>query len=146
MSTEFSHEFNSLLAGEISAVETYDLAMKRDFDSATLENLSSCRASHTDRVSKLTDYVIQTGGSPETGSGPWGAFNSFVQNTAGSAVDALALLEQFEAERLVQYEAQKEIAPPPVLIVLNSELLPAQHETHLRMSAALKELKPIPNA
>jgi hypothetical protein len=146
MTTEFSHEFNSLLSGEISAVETYDLAMKRDFDGAMLENLNQCRASHCDRVKKLTEYVTAAGGTPGTGSGPWGAFNAFVQNTAGTPHDAMALLEQFEAERLVQYEAQKEIAPPPVLLVLVNELLPAQHETHLILSTSLKQLEPSPSA
>lgn len=97
MSTEFSHEFNTLLGGEISAVETFDLAMKRDFDSQTLECLNSCRASHALRVEKLTQCVIDTGGTPSTGSGPWGAFAALMQNSASSTHDALALLEQLEA-------------------------------------------------
>ena len=69
-----------------------------------------------------------------------------VQNSASSDHDALALLEQFEAERLVQYESQREIAPPQVNSILVSELLPAQHESHLVVSALLKDATPLPNA
>lgn len=142
MSTEYSHEFNSLLAGEIAAVETYELAMKRDFGGTMVECLSECRASHADRVSRLTQYVVDAGGTPTDSSGVWGGFEKFVQNTNATAHDALAQLEMFEAERLVQYEAAKEIVPPPVLTVLSKELLPAQHETHLKVSTALKALTP----
>lgn len=144
MSTEFSHEFNTLLGGEISAVETYDLAMKCDFDGNTIESLNSCRASHAERVEKLNECVVETGGKPTTSSGPWGAFAALVQNSASSPHDALALLEQLEAERLVQYEAQREIAPPIVNTILVSELLPAQHQTHLIISTLLKDVSPRP--
>jgi hypothetical protein len=143
MSTEFSHEFNTLLGGEISAVETYDLAIKRDFDSNTLECLHSCRDSHIDRVNKLNQYVVDAGGKPSASSGPWGAFAAMVQDTASTGYDALALLEQLEAERLVQYEAQREIVPPIVGTVLVGELLPAQHQTHLLISALLKDATPL---
>jgi len=146
MSTEFSNEFNTLLGGEISAVETYDLALKREFDGRTVDCLNECRASHASRVEKLTKCVIETGGNPSTGSGPWGTFASLIQNSASSAHDALALLEQLEAERLVQYESAREIAPPIVNVILAGELLPAQHQTHLVLSVLLKEDSPIPGS
>jgi len=144
MSTEYSHEFNSLLAGEISAVETYDLALKRDFGMDLIELLSKCRQSHMDRVDKLTEKVIETGGTPNEGSGPFGAFAKLVQNSQSTAHDALSQLELFEAERLVQYESAKEVAPDVVRNYLEVDLLPPQHETHLMVSAALKEINPLP--
>lgn len=145
MSTEYSNEFNTLLGGEISAVETYDLAItKREFDIQTLESLNSCRASHADRVAKLTTLAAQTGGTPSTTSGVWGKFAALVQNSASSAHDAIAILEEFEAERLLQYETQKEIAPTIVKEVIVGDLLPAQHETHLILSSLLKASTPVP--
>jgi hypothetical protein len=69
-----------------------------------------------------------------------------IQKGASSPHDALALLEQLEAERLVQYEAQREIAPPIVNTILVSELLPAQHQTHLIISTLLKDASPPPSA
>lgn len=144
MSTEYSHEFNSLLAGEIAAVETYDLALKREYGAEYLEDLSKCRASHADRVAVLTECVVGAGGTPTTGSGIWGAFDKLVQNSASTIHDALAQLELLEAERLVQYESARTIVPPPVVQVIDDTLLPAQHETHLIISMALKELTPEP--
>ncbi len=142
MSTEYSHEFNSLLAGEISAVEIYELALKRDFGGTMVECLSECRASHANRVSKLKQHVVEAGGTPTDSSGIWGGFDKLVQNSNSTAHDALVQLEMFEAERLVQYESAKEIVPEPVLTVLNDDLLPAQHETHLQVSTALHALSP----
>lgn len=145
MSTEYSNEFNTLLGGEISAVETYDLAItKRKFDSQTLESLNACRASHADRVAKLTKCAAETGGSASTTSGVWGTFAALVQDSASSSHDALALLEECEAERLMQYETQKEIAPAIVKEVIVTDLLPAQHETHLIVSALLRTSTPAP--
>ncbi|MBX9695847.1 MAG: ferritin-like domain-containing protein [Cyanobacteria bacterium] len=142
MSTEFSHEFNSFLAGEISAVEIYELALKRDFGATMIECLSECRKSHADRVLKLTQCVADAGGTPTESSGIWGGFDKLVQNSNSTEHDALAQLEMFEAERLVQYEAATKIVPPAVLQVLTEDLLPAQHETHLKVSTALKALTP----
>jgi hypothetical protein len=141
-STEYSHEFNEFLAGEIAAVETYELAMKREFGGTMIECLSECRASHADRVAKLTQWVVDSGGTPKESSGIWGGFDKLVQNSNSTAHDALAQLEMFEAERLVQYEAATKIVPPPVLTCLTEDLLPAQHETHLMVSTALKALTP----
>lgn len=142
MSTEYSHEFNTLLGGEISAVETYDLAIQKCVSSQVRESLQACRDSHMNRVNSLTSCVAETGGTPATGAGPWGAFANMVQKTASCERDALALLEEQEAERLVQYEAQREIAPPVVASVLANELLPAQHQTHLVIAALLKDATP----
>ncbi|MDZ4836634.1 MAG: ferritin-like domain-containing protein [Candidatus Melainabacteria bacterium] len=146
MSTEYSHEFNSLLAGEISAVETYDVALKREYGADFLADLSKCRASHADRVTKLSECVLETGGTPSTGSGIWGAFEKLVQNSASTIHDALAQLELLEAERLVQYENARTVAPPPVVAIIENDLLPAQHETHLIISMALKDLTPEPTS
>ncbi|MBX9667750.1 MAG: hypothetical protein K2X93_09040 [Candidatus Obscuribacterales bacterium] len=106
------------------------------------ECLSECRASHADRAAKLSQHVVDAGGTPTESSGIWGGFEKLVRNSNSTAHDALAQLEMFEAERLVQYEAAKEIVPAPVLAVLNNDLLPAQHETHLKVSTALKALSP----
>ena len=71
---------------------------------------------------------------------------ALVQKSASSARDALALLEQFEAERLVQYESQQETVPPPVKTVLIGDLLRAQHETHLVISALMNDASSLLNA
>jgi len=145
MSHEFIEEFNALLAGEISAVETYDLALKTAVREDIKQALVKCRNSHSNRVDGLTVRVADLGGKPAGSSGLWGPFAAFSQKGAGSETDAIALLEQSEAERLVQYEAQQKIVVSPVLEVLATDLLPAQHETHLTMSSLLKSLLPVPS-
>ncbi len=145
MNSEYVHEFNSLLSGEISAVETYDLALQKNFDGTMIQDLNKCRASHADRVTRLTQYVIDAGGKAASGSGPWGVFAAWAEKATGSEKIALSVLEQLEAERLVQYENQRTIVPKPVLIVIDEVLLPAQHETHLVLSSRLKEMTALPS-
>ena len=144
MSQEFIEEYNQFLAGENSAVETYELALmcvnKEDIKQALLK----CQKSHSDRVDKLTALVGDLGGKPATSTGVWGPFAAYSQKGAGSEADVIALLEESEAERLVQYEAQQKIVVSPVLDVLTNDLLRAQHETHLTMSSLLKSLLPAP--
>ncbi|MBX3075675.1 DUF2383 domain-containing protein [Candidatus Obscuribacterales bacterium] len=144
MSTEYSHEFNSLLAGEISAVETYDLALKRDFSADLVDMLMRCRDSHSARVDKLVNCVLGSGGTPDESGGAFGAFAQVVQNSQSSAHDALSQLELFEAERLVQYENARSFVPEEVKQVIDTDLLPMQHETHLMVSTALRQINPLP--
>jgi hypothetical protein len=144
MSDEFIEEFNEFLAGEISAVETYELALKSVSKEDVRQALLKCQQSHSKRVEKLTACVVDLGGTPATSSGVWGPFAAFSQKDAASETDVIALLEESEAERLVQYEAEQKIVVSPVLEVLRNDLLRAQHETHLTMSSLLKSLLPSP--
>lgn len=144
MSSQCIEEFNMFLAGEISAVETYDLALKTVNEEDIRQALIKCHTSHSNRADKLTACVLDMGGKPATSSGVWGPFAAYCQKTAACDKDAIALLEESEAERLVQYEAQQKIVVSPVLEVLINDLLRAQHETHLTMSSLLKSLMPSP--
>ena len=105
--------------------------------------LNECKNSHSTRVNKLRDYVEKLGGKPAVDSGIWGPLAKFNQTGAGSEIDTVALLEEVEAERLVQYEAQQKIVVSPVLEALQTDLLPPQHETHLKVSSLLKSLQPV---
>lgn len=136
----YIEDFNTLLTGEISAVETYNLALQKATHSEVRQTLIQCRDSHEARVVRLTTNVVQLGGEPAKGGGIWGAFAKFVQSSVDNERDAIAVLEEAEAERLVQYEAQTELVPLPVYNVIKEDLLPAQHETHLYLSSLLKSL------
>ncbi len=144
MSTEFIKEFNMFLAGEISAVETYELALKSVKREDIRLALSKCRDSHNQRANRLTSCILARDGKPTASSGVWGPFAAMCQKGAVSETDAIVLLEESEAERLVQYEAQQKIVVTPVLEVLTNDLLEPQHQTHLMMSTLLKSLQPIP--
>ncbi len=140
MDNEFVHEFNSLLAGERSCVETYDLALSKAKQADVLESLTYCRNNHMARVALLTSHVLSCGGTPDESAGLWGGFEKFVQDSAANERDAVAMMEQAEAERLVNYEAQRDLMIGPVKACIINEMLPAQHETHLALSTLLKNL------
>src|SRR6516225_5611163 len=115
MSDEFIEEYNQFLAGEISAVETFDLALKEITNAKTRSVVSECKDSHAARVSKLKAQVEKLGGKPADSSGIWGPFAAAGQSGAASEKEVVALLEESEAERLVQYEVAQNIVVSPVL-------------------------------
>jgi bacterioferritin (cytochrome b1) len=55
---------NSLLRGEISAVETYRQALEKLIHSASRTTIEDCMHSHEARVNLLTQQVAQFGGQP----------------------------------------------------------------------------------
>jgi hypothetical protein len=140
MSDEYIEEYNQFLAGEISAVETIDVALKDVTNADTRRVLNECKDSHSKRVGKLKAEVEKLGGKPADSSGIWGPFAAAGQKGAASEKEVVSLLEESEAERLVQYEAQQKIVVSPVLDVLKGDLLAPQHETHLKLSTLLKAL------
>lgn len=129
------------LTGEVSAVQTYELAIENVKQEDIKVALNTCKESHWKRVEKLTVCVEALGGKAAEGAGVWGKFAEWVQRSANSEVEAIELLEEAEAERLVQYEAQQKLVVSPVLDVLSQDLLRPQHETHLTLSSLLRTLK-----
>jgi hypothetical protein len=78
-------KMNSLLRGEMSAVETYDQAIAKfeeKNDSKTLTELRRIRNEHQTAVDTLRSRVLELGGEPEEGSGAWGVFTAAVTGTA----------------------------------------------------------------
>jgi uncharacterized protein (TIGR02284 family) len=131
---------NSLLRGELSAVETYDQALKKVVNepgahALTADTLSTVRRDHTEAVSVLREHVIRYGGRPTDGSGPWGAFARFIQGTAKIFGDksALKALKEGEEHGLKDYnDALEKRDLPSECIELIRSLLPRQQE-HIMM-------------
>jgi uncharacterized protein (TIGR02284 family) len=138
-------ELNKLMRGELSAVETYQMAIdKLEDNSALRTELQSCMGSHQSRVMMLRDQIVALGGEPSKGSGPWGAFAKSVQGTAKIFGDkaTIAALEEGEDHGLADYRREledKELDPQARSIVIG-QLLPAQQQTHSRLSALKKTL------
>ena len=133
-------QLNSLLRGEMSAVETYQMALdKVDEIGPAREELLVCLKSHEDRVQMLTDAIIELGGEPAQGSGPWGVFAKTVQGGAKIFGDkaTIAALEEGEDHGLHDYEDEVQDDDLDIesreLIV--NQLLPMQRQTHERLSA-----------
>lgn len=85
---------NSLLRGELSAVETYTLVIDKFPGHPVQAELHRMRSEHVKSASLLSAQVRSAGGEPSHDSGMWGLFAKAVQNTAdlfgtGSAVESL---------------------------------------------------------
>lgn len=99
---------NSLLRGEMSAIETYRQALDklRDSDEIGVEELRALQRDHRDAADALWHHVEKHGGQPSQGSGPWGAFAQAVEGTAklfGNTA-ALKALKEGEEHGLKEYE------------------------------------------
>jgi len=136
---------NALLRGELSAVETYDQAMRRLDDHTVLIDLRQIREEHAASVAVLRQAVVRFGGEPTESSGPWGTFASAVTGAAGvlGPATVLSALRQGEEHGINSYEDA--LTNPDVdhgcKDVIRAELLPRvrQHVDELnRLMGGMK--------
>jgi hypothetical protein len=131
-------QLNSFLRGEMSAVETYQMALdKVDEISAARDELLINLKSHQDRVMILQEAIIAAGGEPATGSGPWGVFAKAFEGGAKvlGKKAAIAALEEGEDHGLKDYKAEMKDLDVSARNLLETKLRPAQQQTHDRLSA-----------
>lgn len=97
---------NELLRGERSAIETYDMAIKKHGDNPRLNELRRIRDEHVAAVGKLEKNIRDMGGEPGDDSGAWGLFAKAVQGTANLFGDESAVesLKKGEEKGLDDYE------------------------------------------
>jgi bacterioferritin (cytochrome b1) len=124
---------NSLLRGEISAVETYNQAI-RHLTNQRVDDLVANRNCHSKRVDLLRSNIIQHGGVPDETSGLWGSFARLVEKGAAliSAKSVIAALEEGEDRGLAQYRKPGDMDPSSIQLI-ETVLLARQLETHERM-------------
>ena len=97
---------NSLLRGEISAIETYDKALAKLGENGRMADIRRLHDDHIDAADALRQHIHKHGGEPAKSSGVWGAFAKAVAGTAklfGSAV-ALRALKEGEEQGIFEYE------------------------------------------
>jgi len=89
---------NSLLRGQLSAVETYDQAVIRFEDPRLLADLQTIREEHIEAEILLREKVLQMGGEPVDTSGPWVTCTAAFSGETGATgpATALAALRQGE--------------------------------------------------
>ena len=133
MATQSSiDQLNSFLRGEMSAVETYRLAIERLGSEGIRPSLETCQRSHEARVATLREMIVRLGGEPAEGSGAWGAFAKSVQAGAdvlGKKV-AVASLEEGEDHGVADYQRDAKNLDAEARRLVEAELLPAQLQTH----------------
>lgn len=123
---------NECLRGELSAVESYQLALTTVNDLEVMRVLRQLRDHHEQRVLALRESIREHGGQPVESSGAWGVFARLVQRGADLFGDRAATmaLEEGEDHGLKNYERQAKDYHPHVRAMVERELLPAQRTTH----------------
>lgn len=132
---------NSLLRGEIAAVETYGQAIESVEDPMVRSVLETNQASHANRVQTLQLEVVRLGGTPDEESGVWGGLAKAVQggaNLFGRAA-TLASLVEGEEHGLADYRGEHPNLSSTSRSILRNELYPEQVKTHGSLQR-LKEL------
>ena len=126
---------NRLLRGELSAVETYNQAIKQ-LAQEPIRDLVENRDDHARRVGVLTRHVSELGGKPESTSGVWGSFAKLVEKGASLAgrKAIIATLEEGEDRGLADYRKATDDLDSALRNVVDTELMPAQKRTHARLS------------
>ena len=136
-------QLNSLLRGEMSAIETYRQALEKlkDDNAPGVEELRALQRDNRDAADALWHHIEQHGGKPSEGSGPWGTFAKAVEGTAALFGDTAALkaLKEGEEHGLKDYEdAQNDKNLPAECQALVRGLLTKQRE-HLSVIDRLME-------
>lgn len=104
--TDSLDTLDSLLRGELSAIETYSQAIHKFPESAHHSTLHALRSTHQANVGALRRMINRTGGDPPTSSGLWGTFAKAVEGTAALVGEALAIkaLKEGEEHGIKEYE------------------------------------------
>lgn len=125
---------NRMLQGELSAVATYDLAIKH-LKNELVSELGQNRECHAGRVQALTKRITELGGIPDKKSGIWVEFTKIVERGASliSSDMVLAALEQGEDYGLKQYREDLEDLDPKSRALIDTDLRIAQDRTHARL-------------
>jgi Domain of unknown function (DUF2383) len=136
-------KLNHYLRGEISAVETYRMALEKlDAGSTARSDLETCMQSHQSRVTLLREAVVTAGGTPADGSGPWGVFAKVVEGGARMLGDkaTVAALEEGEDHGVKDYRGLDNEVDATVRTLVSTRLAPEQQRTHDQMSSLKKRL------
>ena len=122
---------NSLLRGEISAAETYRMAIDKVADDSTANTglLREIQEEHGRAAQGIRDRIREMGGKASDSSGAWGAWAKVVQGTMNLLGDASSLkaLKEGEEHGLKDYQdAEREVDATSAQLIQN-QLVPAQH-------------------
>lgn len=119
---------NSLLRGELSAVETYSQAIDKYAGNPVISELQRIRSEHVASASRLAGNVRSMGGTPDNNSGAWGVFAKAVQGAANlfGAESAVETLQRGEEKGRKDYQEAllNDDVMPGCKELIRDELLP----------------------
>lgn len=131
-------QLNSLLRGEISAAETYRMAIDKVRDSdnpnADVSMLRDIQQEHGRAAQAIRDRIRELGGDPSDSSGAWGAWAKLTQGTANLFGDGASLkaLKEGEEHGLKDYEEGVDDVDATSAELIENQLIPAQ-QRHINL-------------
>jgi uncharacterized protein (TIGR02284 family) len=131
---EAVRQLNSLLRGEISAAETYRMAIDKLNDPAkgvaNVGMLSQIQEEHGRACQALRDRIRELGGEPSDSSGAWGAWAKLIQGSSNLLGDSAALksLKEGEEHGLKDYEEAIDDIDASSADLVTNQLIPAQRK------------------
>src|SRR5688500_19646666 len=137
-SEEAITQLNSFLRGEISAAETYRMAIDRAGDSpdnaANVGLLREMQEEHGRAAQALRDRIRELGGEASDSSGAWGAWAKTVQGTMNLFGDASSLkaLKEGEEHGLKDYQEALDDVDATSAQLIQNQLIPAQ-QRHINL-------------
>ncbi len=133
---------NSLLRGEISAVETYGQAIDKFSNEPEVVILKAIRDDHRRAVTYLTDRIHSLHGLAETSSGAWGATTKAIQATANFFGEDSAIRSLEQGEELGQQAYESAINDADLeeetRLIVRDRLLPMVNQ-HINRLQTLSE-------
>ena len=134
---EAVRQLNSLLRGEISAAETYRMAIDKVADAGDAANaglLREIQEEHGRAAQGIRDRIRELGGEPSDSSGAWGAWAKFTQGTANLFGDAASLksLKEGEEHGLKDFEEGIDDIDATSAELVQNQLIPAQ-QRHIKL-------------
>ena len=136
---EAVRQLNSLLRGEISAAETYKMAIDKvaDSDKGGVANaglLREIQEEHGRAAQGLRDRIRELGGEASDSSGAWGVWAKTVQGTMNLFGDASSLkaLKEGEEHGLKDYNEGVDDIDATSAELVQNQLIPAQ-QRHINL-------------
>jgi len=123
-------QLNSLLRGEISAAETYRIAIDKVEGGRTTElaSLREISREHGENAQKLRDEIRRLGGAADDSSGAWGAWAKTVEGVSSLFGDTSAIkaLKEGEEHGLKDYQDAVDDVEPSCRDLILETMIPAQ--------------------
>jgi uncharacterized protein (TIGR02284 family) len=139
---ETINQLNSFLRGELSAAETYRLALERLEQTEFRSSLVQCSRSHEERARLLTEAILGRGGEPSDSSGAWGSLVRMIERSASAISEkaAVAMLEEGEDHGRDDYLRDLDHLEPSARQLVEFAILPEQRRTHDTIKAVKRSL------
>jgi len=136
---------NSLLRGEISAVETFSQAIEKvgDGHASDATALRAIAQEHGENAQSLREAIWELGGDANDFSGPWGAWAKTVAGVAMLFGDATALkaLKEGEEHGLKDYEEAVDDVDEASRALFRTRLIPSQQRHIATLDGMIRKVE-----